>query len=227
MKNTLKNLAMILVVSLLLLFAVGCDMSSIFEEIYQPEMETVELNLDSFAPSDVGDTERQPESTARDTERQPESTERDTESVQIPEFLLFVEKGVVIKNHNTDLQVFNESTQDYRVHLGIDIETMANAPVFAAADGVVSKIWEDELMGHCIAIEHEGGFVTYYKNLTSEPFGDIKEGSKVIRGSRIATVGESALIEVADPPHLHFEMTHNGEAIDPLKYITLSTFAKG
>ena len=216
MKNMLKNLAMILVVSVMLLFSVGCDMSSIFEEIYQPEMETVELNVDSFAPSDVGDTERQPESTARDTE-----------SVQIPEFLLFVEKGVVIKNHNTDLQVFNESTQDYRVHLGIDVQTIENAPVFAAEDGIVSKIWEDELMGYCIAIEHEGGFVTYYKNLTSEPFGDIKEGSKVIRGSRIATVGESALIEVADPTHLHFEMTLNGESVDPMEYITLATVAKG
>ena len=216
MKNMLKNLAMILVVSVMLLFSVGCDMSSIFEEIYQPEMETVELNVDSFAPSDVGDTERQPESTARDTE-----------SVQIPEFTLHVERGVITKNHNPELQVYNETTLDYRVHLGIDIETMANAPVFAAADGVVSKIWEDELMGYCIAIEHEGGFVTYYKNLTSEPFGDIKEGSKVIRGSRIATVGESALIEVADPPHLHFEMTLNGESLDPMEYITLSTFAKG
>ena len=57
---------------------------------------------------------------------------------------------------------------DYRVHLGVDLVTKENAPVYAAADGKVSKIWEDPLMGCCIAIEHAGNYVTIYKNLNTE-----------------------------------------------------------
>ena len=37
-------------------------------------------------------------------------------------------------------------------------------------------------------------------------------------GQLIASVGDSAMIEVADEPHLHFEMTVSDLAVDPLKY---------
>jgi hypothetical protein len=34
----------------------------------------------------------------------------------------------------------------------------------------------------------------------------------------IATVGESAMVEVGAEPHLHFEMTVSDLAVDPLEY---------
>jgi murein DD-endopeptidase MepM/ murein hydrolase activator NlpD len=37
-------------------------------------------------------------------------------------------------------------------------------------------------------------------------------------GQLIATVGDSAMIEVAQEPHLHFEMTVSDLSVDPLKY---------
>ena len=138
------------------------------------------------------------------------------------EFVLPV-NGVVTKKHDPDLQVFSETMQDYRVHLGIDIETRENAPVYAAADGKVSKIWEDPLMGRCIAIEHAGNYVTIYKNLNTELPEGIAEGASVRSGQLIATVGESAMVEVAEAPHLHFEMTHEDLMVDPLYYINIPT----
>ena len=38
------------------------------------------------------------------------------------------------------------------------------------------------------------------------------------KGDVIGAVGESAIIEIADEPHLHLEMTLNGEAVDPLDF---------
>ena len=83
---------------------------------------------------------------------QPTEPERptDTKPVEkpdaIPEMKLPV-SGKMSQKHSVDVQVFSPTMQDFRVHLGIDIATAEDAEVFAAADGKVSKIWEDPMMG--------------------------------------------------------------------------------
>ena len=135
----------------------------------------------------------------------------------LPSFALPV-SGTLTNKHDPELQVFSPTMQDYRVHLGVDIETAESAPVYAAADGTISKIWVDTLMGYCIAIKHSGNCVTVYKNLSSTLPDGISEGASVRSGQLIATVGNSAMVEVADEPHLHFEMTVSDLSVDPLKY---------
>lgn len=136
---------------------------------------------------------------------------------KIPSFILPV-SGKVTNKHDPTLQVFSPTMQDYRVHIGVDLATKENAPVYAAADGKISKIWVDTLMGYCIAIEHSGDCVTIYKNLGETLPEGIAEGVSVRSGQIIATVGESAMVEIADEPHLHFEMTVGDLAVDPLEY---------
>ena len=126
--------------------------------------------------------------------------------------------GTLTNKHDPELQVFSPTMQDYRVHLGIDIQTDENAPVYAAADGTVSKIWVDTLMGYCMAIKHSGNCVTVYKNLSATLPQGIAEGVSVRSGQLIASVGNSAMVEIADEAHLHFEMTVADLAVDPLEY---------
>ena len=146
-------------------------------------------------------------------------TDKPSSSVgnKLPSFILPV-SGNLTREHDPSLQVFSPTMQDYRVHLGIDLSTKADAPVYAAADGKISKIWVDTLMGYCIAIKHSGDCVTVYKNLAETLPEGIAEGVSVRSGQLIATVGESAMVEVADEPHLHFEMTVGDLAVDPLEY---------
>ena len=142
-----------------------------------------------------------------------------TESTDaLPSQFLLPVSGVLQKPHDAAQQVFSPTMGDYRVHLGIDLSTKADAPVYAAADGKISKIWVDTLMGYCIAIKHSGDCVTVYKNLAETLPEGIAEGVSVRSGQLIATVGESAMVEVADEPHLHFEMTVGDLAVDPLEY---------
>ncbi len=140
-----------------------------------------------------------------------------TTGSKIPSFILPV-SGNLTSKHDPTMQVFSPTMQDYRVHLGIDLTTKENAPVYAAADGKISKIWVDTLMGYCIAIQHSGDCVTIYKNLAETLPEGIAEGVSVRSGQLIATVGESAMVEIADEPHLHFEMTVGDLAVDPLEY---------
>ena len=136
---------------------------------------------------------------------------------KLPSFILPV-SGALSKKHDPTLQVYSTTLNDYRVHVGLDIVTAENAPVYAAADGTISKIWKDPMMGYCIAIKHGGDCVTVYKNLAESLPEGIKEGASVRSGQLIAAVGDSSMIEVAEEPHLHFEMSVDDLAVDPLQY---------
>jgi murein DD-endopeptidase MepM/ murein hydrolase activator NlpD len=161
-----------------------------------------------------------PPTTNNDTEKPTQNpTETPSTSVddKLPSFVLPV-SGVLAKKHDPTMQVFSNTMNDYRVHIGLDITTEASAPVYAAADGKIDKIWDDTLMGYCMAIKHSGNCYTIYKNLSETLPEGILEGVSVRSGQLIASVGESAMVEVAEEPHLHFEMTVSDLGVDPLEY---------
>ena len=137
----------------------------------------------------------------------------------IPELALPV-SGKLIKQHSVDVQVFSQTMQDWRVHLGVDIATSAGADVLSVADGSVARIWEDPMMGWCVAIEHSGECVTVYKNLAKELAEGLAVGVTVKKGEVLGRVGDTALLEIAEDPHLHLEMTVKGLQVDPLEYFS-------
>ena len=152
-----------------------------------------------------------------DSTQKPPKNESSTVENKLPSFVLPV-SGSLLKKHDSEMQVHSTTMNDYRVHIGVDIVTEEGAPVYAAADGTVSKIWKDPMMGYSIAIKHSGNSYTIYKNLSEALPDGIKEGTSVRSGQLIASVGESAMVEVAEEPHLHFEMTVADLAVDPLEY---------
>ncbi len=165
-----------------------------------------------------------PQTETPSTDETPTGNVPETPVDTIPELTLPV-SGKLSKVHDAELQVFSPTLQDWRVHLGMDIATEANAEVFAAADGTVKKIWEDPMMGWCIAISHSGDCITVYKNLAEEMAGGIAEGATVRAGQIIGNVGDTALIEIAEEPHLHMEMTVKGLQVDPLDYFSKTVLA--
>lgn len=170
---------------------------------------------DTQRPTDAPETEQPTETpTERPTDAPTGSTQVGN---KLPSFILPV-SGTLSSKHDPDLQVFSPTMNDYRVHLGIDLVTKENASVYAAADGKISKIWVDPMMGYCMAVSHSGDCVTVYKNLADTLPEGITEGASVRSGQLIATVGDSAMVEVGSEPHLHFEMTVGDLAVDPLEY---------
>ena len=174
-------------------------------------------------PSDTGSNAPDTNTEAPvDSSDKPSDTGVSTPTVgQVPMLSLPV-SGKLIKYHDAKVQVFSETMNDYRVHLGVDIATSASSPVYAAAAGKISKIWKDPMMGYCVAITHSGDAVTIYKNLADTLPTGIAEGVSVKAGQQIASVGESAMLEVAEEPHLHLEMTVGGIQVDPLEYYSKS-----
>lgn len=125
--------------------------------------------------------------------------------------------GSVTKGHSLSIPVFSETLEAWRIHTGIDISTEDGAPVFAAADGEVTKVYSDPMLGTTVEITHADGMVTKYSNLSGD--GLVSVGTVVDKGTQIAKVGDSAISELADEAHLHFDMLLDGVKVNPLDYI--------
>ena len=127
--------------------------------------------------------------------------------------------GEVTKHHSIDTPVFSTTLNEWRVHTGIDISTEESAEVFAAADGTVSRVYNDARFGKTVEITHDGGIVSVYSNLASTDIA-VKEGDEVKSGALIGLVGDTSLSELAEEPHLHFGVKVEGVSVNPLDYIS-------
>lgn len=108
-------------------------------------------------------------------------------------------------------------TQEYNIaidHPYIDIAAPENSVVYATLDGtVIHSGWNDQT-GYTIEIQHDNNLISTYKHNSKLLF---KVRDKVKAGTPIALVGSTGTLSNA--PHLHFELWHKGEPIDPTLYI--------
>lgn len=100
-----------------------------------------------------------------------------------------------------------------KMHEGLDIGANRRTPIIAPADGVVSFSGRKAGFGKFVQLDHGYGIETIFGH-ANDLF--VKEGEKVIRGQRIASVGNTGL---STGPHLHYEVRVNGIAVNPLFYI--------
>ena len=104
---------------------------------------------------------------------------------------------------------------DKALHPYIDITAPDNSVVMSVLDGtVISAGWTDT-EGYTIRIQHEGDIISVYKHNQKLLK---KTGDKVTAGTPIAILGGTG--SLSDGDHLHFELWHKGEAVDPTKYIS-------
>jgi len=96
----------------------------------------------------------------------------------------------------------------------VDVVGSRNARISSVLDGtVVFSGWTMET-GYSIFIQHENNIISAYKH-NAELLKEM--GDKVQAGDVIAIMGNSG--ELTTGPHLHFELWHNGTALDPETYI--------
>jgi murein DD-endopeptidase MepM/ murein hydrolase activator NlpD len=104
-----------------------------------------------------------------------------------------------------------------RFHAGLDIGAGWGSPIVAAADGqVVGAGWGGGY-GRQVQIAHGGGLSSIYGHMSSVV---AQPGSYVRAGQVIGYVGSSGL---STGPHLHFEVRHGGQPVNPLAVRFVST----
>lgn len=105
----------------------------------------------------------------------------------------------------------NFGTRGGRFHSGIDLSAPTGTPVVAAADGeVIHAANQRNGYGNLIIIKHGSDYFTVYGHLHTI---EVQPGDNVRKGQQIGQVGNTGR---SSGPHLHFEIRHRKEAIDPL-----------
>lgn len=127
--------------------------------------------------------------------------------------------GHVVKDYTMDMPVYSVTMNDYRSHNGTDLSAAVGDPVYSFTDGIISKIYYDPMMGQTVEVDHGDGLVSVYQNLQITLPDNIEAGVSVSSGDVIGAVGETALIECAEVPHLHFSIMKNNAYEAPADYI--------
>lgn len=97
-------------------------------------------------------------------------------------------------------------------HTGLDFRVKTGTPVVAAANGkIISAGWEGSY-GYQIQIDHGSGYITTYSHLSKIGFssGEVAAGQEI---------GKSGTTGNTTGPHLHFEVTKDGDFINPSKWL--------
>ncbi|MCM1132758.1 MAG: M23 family metallopeptidase [Ruminococcus flavefaciens] len=109
------------------------------------------------------------------------------------------------------------TTGSWQTHNGVDISAEVGDEVYAISGGEIMEIENDAVWGVTVLLDHHNGFMTKYCGLSNGL--EVQRGDIMVSGDLIGTVGNTADIESALAPHLHIEVTHNGNYIDPLSAI--------
>lgn len=144
------------------------------------------------------------------------STTTSTSQEEVFEFQSPV-SGEILVDFAQENLVYSKTLDEWTTHLGIDIKADKTSVVSASERGTVKSIKNDPRYGLTITISHNDEYETVYSNLLSTEF--VNEGDTVEKGQTIGTIGESASFEIAEVPHLHFEMYKNGEVVNPTEYL--------
>lgn len=100
-----------------------------------------------------------------------------------------------------------------KLHTGLDFRAPVGTPVYATADGRVKHAGRSSNgYGIHIDLDHGYGYASKYAHLSKIT---VAEGSKVKRGDKIGYSGNTGL---SKGPHLHYEITRDGQKIDPVDF---------
>lgn len=100
------------------------------------------------------------------------------------------------------------------MHTGIDFRAPRGYPARAVAAGTVIAAEENGGYGNMVDVDHGNGVVTRYGHLSSI---SVRVGDKVAAGGRIGRVGSTGR---STGPHLHYEIRIDGQAINPMRYLS-------
>jgi murein DD-endopeptidase MepM/ murein hydrolase activator NlpD len=98
-------------------------------------------------------------------------------------------------------------------HDGIDLAAPLGTAVVAAGDAVVAAAGWKSTFGRVVILDHGNGITTLYAHLAAIY---VEAGQTVERGTTIGAVGSSGR---STGPHLHFTVSVDGRAVDPMQYL--------
>ncbi|MCD7731424.1 MAG: M23 family metallopeptidase [Oscillospiraceae bacterium] len=126
--------------------------------------------------------------------------------------------GEIIEEFSDGELVKSATLNVWKTHDGVDIAGNFGEKVKSMTSGTVTRVYEDQMLGACVVVDHGNGLEGYYCNLSKDI--PVIEGQDVSAGTIIGTIGDTAESEIKEASHLHFALKKNGEWIDPIALIS-------
>lgn len=126
-------------------------------------------------------------------------------------------QGDIIQDYAKNSLIYSKTLEQWTTHEGLDIASDRGVPVKASFEGTVVDVYNDYKYGISIVIDHGSGIRTKYCNLSTDSM--VKKGMKVKKGDVISGVGNTAMFESGEQPHVHFEVIQNGVSVNPKNFI--------
>jgi murein DD-endopeptidase MepM/ murein hydrolase activator NlpD len=101
------------------------------------------------------------------------------------------------------------------LHSGMDFRAPVGMQAKVTAPGTVVRAGWAGGYGRMVEVDHGNGFSTRYGHLSKIL---VSVGQKVSAGDEIGETGSSGR---STGPHLHYEVRHNGEAVNPLRFLAV------
>jgi murein DD-endopeptidase MepM/ murein hydrolase activator NlpD len=130
--------------------------------------------------------------------------------------LLWPAAGTILIDYSMDGSVFFPTLNQYKYNPALIIGSETGNQVVSAARGIVESVAIDEETGLTMTVNIGNGYRLIYGQLKETTAG---EGEIVEAGTVLGYVSEPTRYYIKEGSNLYFEMTKDGEPVDPVLYL--------
>lgn len=130
--------------------------------------------------------------------------------------LLWPAAGTILIDYSMDGSVYFPTLNQYKYNPALIIGSEVGNQVVSAARGIVESITTDEVTGLTMTVNIGNEYRLIYGQLKETA---VQEGDVVEAGALLGYVSEPTRYYVKEGSNLYFEMTKDGEPVDPILYL--------
>ncbi len=121
--------------------------------------------------------------------------------------------GQIVMDYSTDTGIYDKTLEQYRTNDSVCIAADVGTEVCAAADGIITGITNDKILGVTVKVDHGNGWTSTYSQLDENLA--VSEGEAVHKGDKIGVIANPTKYSVALGPHLEFSVFNGDSTTDP------------
>ena len=130
--------------------------------------------------------------------------------------LLWPAAGTILIDYSMDGSVYFPTLNQYQYNPALIIGSETGNQVISSARGIVETVKTDEVTGLTMTVNIGNGYRLTYGQLKEAA---VQEGDLVEAGEVLGYVSEPTRYYVKEGSNLFFEMTKDGEPVDPVLYL--------
>ncbi len=124
--------------------------------------------------------------------------------------------GDVLINYSMDKTIYFPTLQQYKYNPAIVIAASQGSSIAAAADGRVTSVSYDPIIGNTVVMDLGNGYELTYGQLDNIT---VSEGSYVSVGDGIGTVASPTKYYSMEGTNVYFKLTKDGEPVNPMSQL--------